>query len=301
MVIGVPRCLFYYRYQTLIRSFFNELDIEYVISDPSNKKILEDGKKIAPDEACFSLKMFLGHVKNLEGKCDYIFIPRIESVKLDEKVCTNFYLLYDLVNNLFDIKILDFNIDEQKRKTEKSAFIQLGLFLGFSYNRVITAYNHAKEKEKKVKNNNILKQTCILNNNCKKVLVAGHPYNIYDEFIGKPLIDTLKKNNIDIVYSDIYDTKNIEEESSIISEEVYWTFNKEILGAIGKYKDNVDGIILVSAFPCGPDSLINELVIRKIKDIPILNIILDEANSDTGLVTRLESFIDIINKESAYE
>ena len=301
MVIGVPRCLFYYRYQTLIRSFFNELDIEYVISDPSNKKILEDGKKIAPDEACFSLKMFLGHVKSLEGKCDYIFIPRIESVKLDEKVCTNFYLLYDLVNNLFDIKILDFNIDEQKRKTEKSAFIQLGLFLGFSYNRVITAYNHAKEKEKKVKNNNILKQTCILNNNCKKVLVAGHPYNIYDEFIGKPLIDTLKKNNIEIVYSDIYDTKNIEEESSIISEEVYWTFNKEILGAIGKYKDNVDGIILVSAFPCGPDSLINELVIRKIKDIPILNIILDEANSDTGLVTRLESFIDIINKESAYE
>ena len=149
--------------------------------------------------------------------------------------------------------------------------------------------------------NNILKQTCILNNNCKKVLVAGHPYNIYDEFIGKPLIDTLKKNNIEIVYSDIYDTKNIEEESSIISEEVYWTFNKEILGAIGKYKDNVDGIILVSAFPCGPDSLINELVIRKIKDIPILNIILDEANSDTGLVTRLESFIDIINKESAYE
>lgn len=301
MVIGVPRCLFYYRYQTLIRSFFNELDIEYVISDPSNKKILEDGKKIAPDEACFSLKMFLGHVKNLEGKCDYIFIPRIESVKLDEKVCTNFYLLYDLVNNLFDIKILDFNIDEQKRKTEKSAFIQLGLFLGFSYNRVITAYNHAKEKEKKVKNNNILKQTCILNNNCKKVLVAGHPYNIYDEFIGKPLIDTLKKNNIEIVYSDIYDTKNIEEESSIISEEVYWTFNKEIVGAIGKYKDNVDGIILVSAFPCGPDSLINELVIRKIKDIHILNIILDEANSDTGLVTRLESFIDIINKESAYE
>ena len=301
MVIGVPRCLFYYRYQTLIRSFFNELDIEYVISDPSNKKILEDGKKIAPDEACLSLKMFLGHVKNLEGKCDYIFIPRIESVKLDEKVCTNFYLLYDLVNNLFDIKILDFNIDEQKRKTEKSAFIQLGLFLGFSYNRVITAYNHAKEKEKKVKNNNILKQTCILNNNCKKVLVAGHPYNIYDEFIGKPLIDTLKKNNIEIIYSDIYDTKNIEEESSIISEEVYWTFNKEILGAIGKYKDNVDGIILVSAFPCGPDSLINELVIRKIKDIHILNIILDEANSDTGLVTRLESFIDIINKESAYE
>ncbi len=301
MIIGIPRSLFYYRYQTLIRTFFKELDIDYVISDPSTKKTLEEGKKLAPDEACISLKLFLGHINNLKDKCNYIFIPRIESVKKDEKVCTNFYLLYDLVNNLFDMNILDINIDQTNSKSEKSAFIELGLFLGFSYNKTVNAYKKAKEKEKKVKNNLLLKQTNILMNKNKKVLLVGHPYNIYDELVGKPIINFLEKNGIDVVYADIYDDKDIEKDVQTISSDVYFTFNKELIGGIAKYKDNVDGIILVTSFPCGPDSLINELIIRKVKDKPIINIIIDESNSDTGLLTRLESFIDIITKEKAYE
>lgn len=300
MVIGIPRCLFYYRYQTLIRTFFNKLDIEYVISDPSNKKIFEDGKKYAVDESCNSLKLFLGHVANLCGKCDYILIPRIESIKKDEKVCTNFYLLYDLANNMFDQEFLDINIDESNKKCEKNAFIELGLFLGYSYNKCSNAYRHAKEKEKKVKNYNILKQTSILNSDKPKILLAGHPYNIYDEYLGKPIIKLLKANNVEIIYSDIYDSKDIEKDVSLISSDIYFSFNKEILGAISKYKSLVSGIVLVSSFPCGPDSLVNELIIRKVKDIPILNIILDESNSNTGLITRLESFIDVINKEHNY-
>ena len=36
-------------------------------------------------------------------------------------------------------------------------------------------------------------------------------------------------------------------------------------------------------------------MIRKLKNIPILNLLIDEATSETGLITRLESFIDIIN------
>lgn len=301
MIIGIPRSLFYYRYQTLIKTFFNELDIEYVISDPSNKKILEDGKKLAPDEACISLKLFLGHLKNLENRCNYIFVPRIESVKKDEKVCTNFYVLYDLANNLFDNVIININIDETRKNSVKSAFIELGMYFGFSYNKSLCAYSRAKEKERKVKNNNLLKQTTLLNNNNKKVLLAGHPYNLYDDYLGKPIINILKESGIDVIYSDIYDEKDIEKDVKKISEDVYWTFNKEILGAISKYKDNVNGIIMLSSFPCGPDSLINELVLRKIKNIPIINIVIDEAESHAGLITRLESFIDIINKEKAYE
>ena len=300
MIIGIPRSLFYYRYQTLIKTFFNELNITYIISDPTNKKILEDGKILAPDEACISLKLFLGHLKNLEGKCNYFFIPRIESVTKNEKVCTNFYLLYDLTNNLFDTPIIDINIDETKNKTEKNAFIELGLFLGFSYNKTLSAYKHAKEKEKKIKNNNLLKQTTILTSNDKKVLIAGHPYIIYDEYLGKPVINILKKNNVKLVFSDIYDNKNINEEAKEISTDTYFTFNKEILGAITKYQNDVNGIILLTAFPCGPDSLVNELIIRKIKNIPIINITIDEIYSETGLITRLESFIDILNKEDTY-
>lgn len=301
MIIGIPRSMFYYRYQTLIKTFFNELDINYIVSDPSSIKTLEEGKLLAPDEACTSLKMFLGHLKNLEGKCNYFFIPHFECIKKEEKVCTNFYLLYDLANNLFDTPIIDINIDEDKNKSEKSAFIDLGLLLGFSYNKTLSAYKRSKEKEKKVRNNKILKQTTILTNNKKKILIAGHPYLIYDEYLSKTILDTFKNNNIDLVFSDIYEEKTLEEDIKEIGIDTYFTFNREIIGAINKYKENVNGIILLSAFPCGPDSLTNELIIRKVKNIPLITIILDEASSETGLLTRLESFIDIVNKEVSYD
>lgn len=301
MTIGIPRSLFYYRYNTLIKTFLNELDIKYIISEPSTKKTLEEGNKLAPPESCINLKLFLGHIKNLINKCDYILIPRIESLKKDEKICTNFYLLYDLVNNLFNINILDINIDETHKKTEKNAFIELGLYLGFSYNKTQLAYKKAKNKEQKVQNTLLQKQINILNNNNKKVLLVGHSYNIYDKLIGTPIINILKNNNIDIVYANIYDKKHIKKEETEISKETYYTINKELLEAISKYKNNINGIIIISAFPCATDSITNELIIRKIKNIPIITIIQDEETSNTGLITRLESFIDIINKENIYE
>lgn len=301
MTIGIPRSLFYYRYSTLIKTFFNELDIDYIISDPSNKKTLEDGIKLAPSEACISLKLFLGHIKNLEDRCDYILVPRIASIKKDEKVCTNFYLLYDLVSNLFTKNILDINIDETNCKHEKSAFIELGLYLGFSFNRVSSAYKKAKEKVRKVKNKQMTKQLALLNDNKKKVLLVGHSYNIYDEFIGKPIIDILKNNNIDIIDANIFDEKEVDKYSNMISSDNYFTLNKELMSGTEKYKDNVDGIILISCFPCGPDSICNELIQRSITSKPIINLIIDEETGPVGLITRLESFIDIINKETSYE
>lgn len=53
---------------------------------------------------------------------------------------------------------------------------------------------------------------------------------------------------------------------------------------------------MLSSFPCGPDSLVNELIIRKIK-LPIINLVIDDTNSFTGIETRLESFLDIINNK----
>ena len=82
-----------------------------------------------------------------------------------------------------------------------------------------------------------------------------------------------------------------------LSPTLYWSYSKELVGAINYYKKYVNGIIFLSTFPCGPDSLVNELIMRKLKNIPTTNIIIDELNAETGLETRIESFIDII-KES---
>lgn len=296
ITIGIPKALLYYKYSELWTSFFEELGCEIIISPNTSKKILEDGIKFSLDESCMAMKIYMGHVYYLIDKCDYILVPRLKCIKKHEKLCTNFSALYDLVNNIFDKKLINYNVDVEHKEDELYAFVTMGLSLGFSYRKIVSAYHIAKEKEKMLKEREISKQKSIIASSNKiKILLAGHPYNLHDEFIGKQIENVLEKNNIEIIYSDKYDTKYLEQEVKKISPKNYWTYNKEIIGAISHYQELVDGIILITSFPCGPDSLSNEMILRNVK-IPITNLIIDEANSDTGLLTRIESFIDILEE-----
>ena len=296
ITIGIPKALLYYKYSELWTSFFEELGCEIIVSPNTSKKILEDGIKFSLDESCMAMKIYMGHVYYLIDKCDYILVPSLKCIKKHEKLCTNFSALYDLVNNIFDKKLINYNVDVEHKEDELYAFVTMGLSLGFSYRKIVSAYHIAKEKEKMLKEREISKQKSIIASSNKiKILLAGHPYNLHDEFIGKQIENVLEKNNIEIIYSDKYNTKYLEQEVKKISPKNYWTYNKEIIGAISHYQELVDGIILITSFPCGPDSLSNEMILRNVK-IPITNLIIDEANSDTGLLTRIESFIDILEE-----
>ena len=108
ITIGLPRALLYYRYKTLWLEFFKELDVKVVISPKTNKEIIEQGTKYVVDEACLSLKIFMGHVDYLKDKVDYVLVPRIVCEKINSESCTNFIALYDIINNTFDVNILNY-------------------------------------------------------------------------------------------------------------------------------------------------------------------------------------------------
>lgn len=299
MKIGIPRALLYHKYGILWESFFEYLGIDTITSPPSNKEILEKGILLSPDEACLSLKIYLGHIKYLSNKCDYILIPRIESLKKNEKTCTNMLALYDIVNNTFNVGILDYNIDVNHNYDELYAFVTIAKQLNIKRIDAIKAYKYAKEEVRQIEEGKAIKQESLIKTQKLKILLAGHSYNLHDELIGKSVSKHLQNNDINVLYSDINNEKinNIYSKSNIISKEIYWTYNKEIFSSISYYLDKVDGIILLSTFPCGPDSLCNEITIRKIKNKPIITVIVDELNNDSGLLTRLESFIEILKEK----
>ncbi len=297
--------MLYYYDKDLWIEFFKNLGIDVIISPNTNKKIVDSGTKLAPSEACLSLKIYLGHIIELKDKCDYILIPRLYSLKKNEQVCTNFNALYDLVNNLFDVNILNYNVDISTKNYQLLGFLSIGEQLGFSYIKSYKAYKYAEKiKRMKQKKQELLQQKEIEENKDKiKILLAGHPYNLYDSLIGKSVIDFLKGNNITILYSDKINHELVDEECRKISTDIHWTHNKEIVASTKYYEDIVDGIILISSFPCGPDSLMNEQISHKIKKVPIITLIFEDLNNDAGIITRLESFIDILNnlKESSHE
>ena len=79
MTIGLPRAMLYYRCRALWHTFFEELGAEVVVSSPTDREILDQGTALAIDESCLSLKIYLGHVRALIGRCDYILVPRVSS------------------------------------------------------------------------------------------------------------------------------------------------------------------------------------------------------------------------------
>ncbi len=298
MTIGIPRALLYYRYHVLWETFFGELGIETVVSPRTNKEIQDIGDRFAIDENCLSSKLFLGHIVSLEGKCDAVFVPRIADFGERGIMCTRFEALYDICANTFrqtDLKFLSCNVDLHNKKPEDEAYIQLGIELGHTRQEAESAFGKAHEALRQYRLERSRKQDDALAASDRiNVLVVGHEYNLYDEYIGQPIMKGIDRLDAFPVLADAVDINQAQIDSLGICEHVPWMVSRELLGAVEKYRDRVDGIILMTAFPCGPDSMINEIIIRRIKDKPILNLLLDSQDASAGVETRLESFIDII-------
>lgn len=296
MKIGLPRSMYYYYRGWFLKDFFERLGCEVVLSKETNRAIIEKGMELANDEMCLSLKIFLGHVSSLEGKCDYVVVPRIDNYGISDQTCTNFLALPDLLRNYFSMDLLEYSINTEKKQTELKGLLALGKKLGFDKYEVMDAYYLAKGKEKDLLEQEYQKSMRQLKSPLKKILLVGHPYNLYDSFIGKEIVSMLKKMKVEVLYSDKWNRKLTNQYSKLYSKCLYFKYNKEAIGSIKLLESKIDGVIFLSTFPCGPDSLVNELIMRKL-DLPTLNLIVDDLDALAGMETRLESFFDIIHEK----
>ncbi|MGN0659049.1 MAG: acyl-CoA dehydratase activase-related protein [Emergencia sp.] len=297
MTVGLPRALLYYRYSVLWKTFFSELGIRTAESGPTTRSLLAEGERLSVDEACLSVKIFMGHVSELMGKCDYILIPRIAGFGLRRTMCTRFQALPDLTAAVFrgsGQKFLVCNVDCDHDLDEEKAFADMGSRLGFSRKEVRKAYKAAKKAETDDLRRQIKEQETALKNGGTRILLAGHSYITEDEYVGRPVVEMLQRMGVTVIRADLTDRKNALEQSEKLSPTLKWEMNREIAGGIQANRKKADGLILLSAFPCGPDSMANEIISRRVKEIPVLNLVLDSQFSLTGIETRLESFVDII-------
>ena len=297
ITVGLPRAMLYYRCRTLWGVFFRELGVDTVTSGPTDREILERGSALAIDEACLSLKIYLGHVAALVGKCDYILVPRVSNFGHHRNMCTRFEAMPDLVKNVFrDVpqKFLTCSVDVLAGQDEEHAFLSLGRQLGFGPKTVKRAYKLAKRAELTQYRARVQKQEELCKREGLKILIAGHSYVVEDPYVGKVVTDYLKGVGVTPLRADLTEREHALKRSRELSPTCKWEISREILGGIALRKNEVDGIILLSAFPCGPDAMVNELIARRVKGIPMLNLVLDSQTGTAGVETRLESFIDII-------
>lgn len=300
MTVGIPRGLFYYYYGDLWIAFLDTLEVPYILSEETNREIIDLGMHYATDEMCLSMKIYLGHIASLKGKCDTILVPRIDNYGTKNQTCTNFLAVSDIVRNLFSIEPLTYNINYEKMETEEEAFKKMGKELGFDELTSLRAYRNATTNINYQRQKQISKNIDILHKKKLKILVVGHPYNLYDAFIGKPILEFLKMNDVEIIHSSLFHENITEELGEKMQQGLYFKYSKNLMGSIVLCEDKVDGIVFVTAFPCGIDSLVNEIAFRYLK-IPHIEIVIDELDSMVGIETRLESFIDVLERNGGHE
>lgn len=291
--VGIPRALYYYYYGKLYQYFFEKLGFQVVISPKTNKQIVDKGSALAESEMCLPMKILLGHIDFLKDKCDYIVLPRIDNFGLEDQTCTNFLALFDIVHNLFSIPILHYNVDEMHKKGEMEGFIHMANHFYIDMVTSMKAYEEAKELVEKDEEEKYKKALLCLKKDTRKIMLVSHPYNLEDNMIGKDIIDYLQKSGITIIKSYDLDRKNKNQAYKKITKNLYWHFSKQEISSLVCAYPSINGVIFLSSFPCALDSLVYELVMRKIKK-PYLYLVMDDIHAKAGMETRLESFLDIL-------
>lgn len=304
MTVGVPRSLFFHTEGTLVSAYLEALGVTAVMSPPTDRRIFERGVTLAVDETCLPAKIHLGHVDALRGKADTVLVPRYGILpRAHGEMCVKFWGVYDVTRNTFpDLPILSYDVDASWGDTETRALTRLGRGLGASPIAARVALGAARRIAVSARASLVRAQERALAAASGRpvILVAAHTYILDDEMMGAPVIRLLEKQGVTVMRSDrLPNVAQLRKSALRFSPGLKWAYNREQLGAVAEMRDSVDGIMVLLSFPCGPDSLVAELVQRKVRETPVCVIVLDELTATGGLQTRVESFCDIVKLRGA--
>ncbi len=325
--VGIPRALSYYRYFPLWKVLLEGVGAEVVVSRRTGKGLMEDGIRHCVDDICVPVKLYYGHVLDLKDKVDRLFVSRMVSVEksdCDTYTCPKLIGLPDMIkSSLEDIPpMLEFVVDVQNRSLKASAR-QLASDLGATGPRVRKALAESLAVQERYEEQ--LLRGIPPEEAMKDVLggreqggeradeaggditiaIVGHEYLVHDPFISHNLPRKLARLGARTILTTEVPQEVIEKELERY-QGISWSYEKELLGAASHFmgRSDIDGVMLVICFACGPDSIIGEIINREVRlpdSPPMTTLVLDEHTAEGGVATRVEAFVDLIRRSRKSE
>lgn len=331
--IGIPRTLAYFIYYPFWHVFFNELGHEIIVSPPTTRAILDAGVEEAVNDACIPIKIYHGHVAYLKDKVDFLFSPRLVGLRSfgdfkTETFCPKFLGLPDMIRAAMEDlpPIIDTRIDLRRggpgkhfwkasdKPSMEKVCDEIGERLGESNSVVRRAVREARQIQEqffKLLEKTYLPETAMRHllygeelvpaqkGQKFAVAVVGYPYCIYDPYINVGLLKILEKEGFRIYTQDMLHHRVLERSLGRLPKDMFWYFSNRAVGGAIYYaaRPEIDGIIHVTAFACGPDAMVDrtmELEIRAISNKPYLSVMIDEQTGEAGIQTRIEAFADML-------
>jgi len=293
--VGIPRAMLYHEFGSLWTNFFRNAGVPVSLSGETNKQILGRGTLLGVDESCLPLKVYLGHVDSLLSRCSHIFVPRICQYHRNFHFCAKFAGLPDVVRNTFRLspeQIIVPNVEYNSPVNQLQSIYNTCQSIGLPAIPGYLAYRQALKSWKADVPGNSKPSN-------RKIAVIGHSYLLNDNFFCHDILKFLASRGVNVVTPNHVARKVLYDEAKIFEPDIYWQLSAKIAGAASFFSRQSDilGIIMISSFCCGPDSLVNEYLehhVLKKSDKPYIIINIDEHMGNAGLITRVEAFWDLV-------
>ncbi|MEW6456294.1 MAG: acyl-CoA dehydratase activase [Acidobacteriota bacterium] len=310
--IGIPRSLSTYLYYPFFKEFLLALGFNVRLSPVTNPDIVKRGCELSGAETCFPVKISIGSSFEFfkDRNVNFVFIPHMISAEPNPKTTNSLFCPYleaapsliqssihlqglnsdKILSPVFDFRL---NIKESAEKIYKTIGEKLEVKKEDVFKGLIRAKKTQEDFEKKIRE----KGTELLKDLEEKdeigIVILGRPYNIFDQGINLDLPYKISQYGYKVIPLDCLPVSR--EEIDDYFSNMYWAWGQKILAA-SKFIKNHKNLFAVylTNFNCGPDSFLLSYFETILEGKPFLILEIDEHGADTGYITRIEAFLDVL-------
>jgi predicted nucleotide-binding protein (sugar kinase/HSP70/actin superfamily) len=288
-------------------AFFDALGHPVVLSEHTNKTLVQQGLPHVPSETCFPIKAVYGHMVDLVAKgAERILLPcEIDHPQDGDNGFRTFncpyvqsipYMVQSAMGET--VSLLAPIVKWSKSPAELDRiFLALGQSLGHGPEKATKAIAEGRKAQKafeawrRHRGKEIL--TCLEPGDPCLVLL-GKTHNVFDPGLNLHLAKKLRRLGRQVIPFDMLPLEEIRLPEKY--DNVVWKNTRDLLKALMWIREQESFFpVLLTNFGCGPDSFLLKYMETELPDKPHLVLEVDDHTGDAGMITRIEAFLDTLH------
>lgn len=306
--IGMPRILMFYEQFPLWAAFFQGIGVRVVLSDKTSTELTHRGLREVLAETCYPVKVAYGHILNLlERGVDRVFLPSVIDLEKGGEGATRSYNcpyvqgIPFILGAAFETRItIDKRVvfmAEEKRNLE-AQMTQIGREFKRDKRQIDTAIAAGLRAHKEFQDARLRRGTEVLrtlNEGKQAVVVIGKPYNVHDVGLNLSISKKLRRLGVMAIPYDFLPLETIALPACYSN--LVWENEQNLLRSAILAREN-KGLhpVMITNYGCGPDAFFAKYLEDTMGQDAYLVLEVDEHSGDAGMVTRLEAFLDTLNR-----
>jgi predicted CoA-substrate-specific enzyme activase len=314
--VGLNLSFLTYSLLPLYHTFFQKLGFNVLLP----VQALHEGIRYQGAAFCYPAALAHGFFLDLlNKKPDYLFLPQVSEMYVTHAISREpehqstcfilqaepYYLKAAFKEYLSNRKMITSTLNFSNGfRAAEADFVRIAKKLGVGNKEAVAAYAQACDAQEefarrlKSAGEELLRN---LRDNPEDIaaVIFGRPYNAFCPDMNMGIPNKFATRGIQVVPFDLlpYESVDYKGPMELYGKNLTWAFGQMILRAASFTQQNKQLFgVYITNFSCGPDSFLLTYFREIMKEKPSLTIEIDSHTADAGVNTRIEAFLDIVQR-----